>query len=148
MKKSFPAILSNLKNIRTTIKDFLKIYEIDLKIVRNIQLGVDEAVTNIIKHSYKEENKKNIIEVELEFSENKVIIHLYDNGTPVNEEKIKPRELSDVKPGGLGTYFINKIMDEVKWKKSDKWVNHLTLAKNINHLIYFIGSIIWPTIIN
>ena len=92
----------------------------------------DEAVTNIIKHSYKEENKKNIIEVELEFLENKVIIHLYDNGTPVNEEKIKPRELSDVKPGGLGTYFINKIMDEVRWKKSDKWVNHLTLIKNIN----------------
>ena len=133
MKKSFPAILSNLKNIRTTIKDFLKIYEIDLKIVRNIQLGVDEAVTNIIKHSYMEENKENIIEVELEFSENKVIIHLYDNGTPVNEGKIKPRELNDVKPGGLGTYFINSIMDEVTWKNSDKWLNHLTLVKYINN---------------
>ena len=66
-------------------------------------------------------------------SENKVIVHLYDNGTPVNEEKIKPRELNDVKPGGLGTYFINKIMDEVRWKNSDKWVNHLILVKYINN---------------
>ena len=132
MKKSFSATTDNLKNIRSMLVDFLNNHKLPLKEIKEIELGTDEAVTNIIKHSYKEENKKNIIEVELEFSENKVIIHLYDNGTPVNEEKIKPRELSDVKPGGLGTYFINKIMDEVKWKKSDKWVNHLTLIKNIN----------------
>ena len=132
MKKSFSATFDNLKNIRSMLVDFLNNHKLQVKDIKEIELGTDEAVTNIIKHSYKKENKKNIIEVELEFSENKVIIHLYDNGTPVNEEKIKPRELSDVKPGGLGTYFINKIMDEVKWKKSDKWVNHLTLAKNIN----------------
>ena len=133
MKKSFSATFDNLKNIRSMLVDFLNNHKLQVKEIKEIELGTDEAVTNIIKHSYKEENKKNIIEVELEFSENKVIIHLYDNGTPVNEEKIKPRELSDVKPGGLGTYFINKIMDEVKWKKSDKWVNHLTLTKNIDH---------------
>ena len=132
MKKSFSATIDNLKNIRSMIVDFLNNHKLPVKEIKKIELGTDEAVTNIIKHSYKEENKKNIIEVELEFSENKVIIHLYDNGTPVNVKKIKPRELSDVKPGGLGTYFINKIMDEVRWKKSDKWVNHLTLIKNIN----------------
>ena len=132
MKKSFSATFDNLKNIRSMLVDFLNNHKLQVKEIKEIELVTDEAVTNIIKHSYKKENKKNIIEVELEFSENKVIIHLYDNGTPVNEEKIKPRELSDVKPGGLGTYFINKIMDEVKWKKSDKWVNHLTLTKNIN----------------
>ena len=132
MKKSFSATFDSLKNIRSMLVDFLNNHKLQVKEIKEIELGTDEAVTNIIKHSYKEENKKNIIEVELEFSENKVIIHLYDNGTPVNEEKIKPRELSDIKPGGLGTYFINKIMDEVRWKKSDKWVNHLTLIKNIN----------------
>ena len=132
MKKSFSATFDNLKNIRSMLVDFLNNHKLQVKEIKEIELGTDEAVTNIIKHSYKEENKKNIIQVELETSENKVIIHLYDNGTPVNEEKIKPRELSDVKPGGLGTYFINKIMDEVRWKKSDKWVNHLTLIKNIN----------------
>ena len=73
MKKSFPDILRNLKNIRATIKDFLKIYEIDLKIVKTIQLAVDEAVTNIIKHSYKEENENNIIKIELEFKKYFVI---------------------------------------------------------------------------
>ena len=36
------------------------------------------------------------------------------------KKKIKPRELSDVKPGGLGTYFINRIMDEVNGKNQIK----------------------------
>ena len=133
MKKSFSATIDNLKNIRSMIVDFLNNHKLPVKEIKEIELGTDEAVTNIIKHSYKEENKKNIIELELEFSENKVIIHLYDNGTPVNEKKIKPRELSDVKPGGLGTYFINRIMDEVRWKKTDEWVNHLILVKYLNN---------------
>ena len=52
MKKTFPATLSNLKYIRAIIKDFLKIHKVDLNIIKNIQLAADEAVTNIIKHSY------------------------------------------------------------------------------------------------
>ena len=63
MKKSYPATLNNLKKIRATIKDFLKIHKVDLKIIKNIQLAVDEAVTNIIKHAYEEENKNNIIKI-------------------------------------------------------------------------------------
>ena len=90
MKKSFSATIDNLKNIRSMIVDFLNNHKLPVKEIKEIELGTNEAVTNIIKHSYKEENKKNIIEVELEFLENKVIIHLYDNGTPVNEKKIKP----------------------------------------------------------
>ena len=132
MKKSYPATLSNLKKIRATIKDFLKIYEVDLKIIKNIQLAVDEAVTNIIKHAYKGENKNNIIKIELEFKNKIFLIHLYDNGIKVDKKNIKPRSLDNIKPGGLGSYFINEIMDEVKWKtKSKDWVNHLILIKTI-----------------
>mgnify|MGYP001255875099 FL=1 len=132
MKKSYPATLSNLKKIRATIKDFLKIYEVDLKIIKNIQLAVDEAVTNIIKHAYKGENKNNIIKIELEFKNKIFLIHLYDNGIKVDKKNIKPRSLDNIKPGGLGSYFINEIMDEVKWKTDSKdWVNHLILIKTI-----------------
>jgi len=131
MKKSYPATLSNLKKIRATIKDFLKIYEVDLKIIKNIQLAVDEAVTNIIKHAYKGENKNNIIKIELELKNKKFLIHLYDNGIKVNKNNIKPRSLDNIKPGGLGTYFIDQLMDETKYLKSNKWINHLVLKKNI-----------------
>ena len=59
MKKSFSATIDNLKNIRSMVVDFLKSHGLDLKKIKEIELGVDEAITNIIKHSYKEENKQN-----------------------------------------------------------------------------------------
>ena len=98
MKKSYPATLSNLKKIRATIKDFLKIYEVDLKTIKNIQLAVDEAVTNIIKHSYKEEKETNYIEINLNVIENELEISLCDDGYAVDKKKIKPRNINEIKP--------------------------------------------------
>ena len=131
MNKTFSATLSNLKNIRLFVTNFLNDYELEMKLVNNIKLAVDESVSNIIKHGYKGEDENNKIEIKLELIKKKLSIHLFDNGTPVNQKNIQPRNLKDIKPGGLGSYFINEIMDEVKWKKSDTWINHLTLIKKL-----------------
>ena len=132
MNKIFSATLSNLKNIRLFVTNFLNDYELEIKLVNNIKLAVDESVSNIIKHGYKGEDENNKIEIKLEIIEKKLFIHLFDNGTPVNQKNIQPRNLKDIKPGGLGSYFINEIMDEVKWEtKSKDWVNHLILIKKI-----------------
>ena len=132
MNKTFSATLSNLKNIRLFVTNFLNDYELEIKLVNNIKLAVDESVSNIIKHGYKGEDENNKIEIKLEIIKKKLFIHLFDNGTPVNQKNIQPRNLKDIKPGGLGSYFINEIMDEVKWEtKSKDWVNHLILIKKI-----------------
>ncbi|MBL6847882.1 MAG: ATP-binding protein [Alphaproteobacteria bacterium] len=132
MNKIFSATLSNLKNIRLFVTNFLNDYELEIKLVNNIKLAVDESVSNIIKHGYKGEDENNKIEIKLELIKKKLSIHLFDNGTPVNQKNIQPRNLKDIKPGGLGSYFINEIMDEVKWEtKSKDWVNHLILIKKI-----------------
>jgi anti-sigma regulatory factor (Ser/Thr protein kinase) len=132
MNKIFSATLSNLKNIRLFVTNFLNDYELEIKLVNNIKLDVDESVSNIIKHGYKGEDENNKIEIKLELIKKKLSIHLFDNGTPVNQKNIQPRNLKDIKPGGLGSYFINEIMDEVKWEtKSKDWVNHLILIKKI-----------------
>ncbi|MDA7450371.1 ATP-binding protein [Candidatus Pelagibacter ubique] len=132
MNKTFSATLSNLKNIRLFVTNFLNDCELEMKLINNIKLAVDESVSNIIKHGYKGEDENNKIEIKLEIIKKKLSIHLFDNGTPVNQKNIQPRNLKDIKPGGLGSYFINEIMDEVKWKtKSKDWVNHLILIKKI-----------------
>ena len=42
------------------------------------------------------------------------------------------REIDNVKPGGLGTFFIKQIMDNAVFKKDQNgWVNHLVLTKKI-----------------
>ena len=66
----------------------------------------------------------------MEIIKKKLFIHLLDNAKPVDVGRIKHRNLENIKPGGLGVFFINEIMDEVKWKtKSNEWVNHLTMIK-------------------
>ena len=32
--------------------------------------------------------------------------------TEIDASKVKPRDLDDVRPGGLGTHFIRQVMDE------------------------------------
>ena len=132
MRKSFPATFDNLKNIRLFLNNFLKDNQIENRTAKEIELAVDEAASNIIKHGYKIEDKNNKIEIKLEIVKKKLFVHLFDNAVPVNQDKIKHRNLEDIKPGGLGSYFINNIMDEVKWEtKSKDWVNHLILIKTI-----------------
>ena len=56
----------------------------------------------------------------------------FDKGKPVVAENIQHRKLDDIKPGGLGTFFIKQIMDDAVFKKDQQqWVNHLILSKKI-----------------
>ena len=51
---------------------------------------------------------------------------------PVDPEKVKHRKIDNIKPGGLGTFFIQEIMDSIKFQPGGKaWVNHLVLTKNL-----------------
>ena len=53
-------------------------------------------------------------------------------GLNKKKEIKKPRNLEDIKPGGLGTFFINQIMDSVSFQlTSPDWVNCLTMKKKI-----------------
>ena len=72
--------------------------------------------------------------VRISLNNNDLQIDLFDKGKPAIPENIKPRALDDIKPGGLGTFFIGQIMDQVvfKTKKEEGWVNHLVLTKKIN----------------
>ena len=56
----------------------------------------------------------------------------FSGTTAVVPENVQHRKLDDIKPGGLGTFFIKQIMDNAVFKKDqDGWVNHLVLTKKI-----------------
>ena len=94
-------------------------------------LAIAEAAQNIVKHAYKNnEDTTDKMQIKISFKDNELEIGFFDKGKPVNEENIKHRKLDDIKPGGLGTYFIQQIMDEVVFKESTGWHNHLVLTKH------------------
>jgi len=82
--------------------------------VSQIVLAVDEAVTNIIRYSY-DMRPDGEIELKIKSSKEDFTVLLRDYGKTCDPEKIKPRPLEEIRPGGLGTHFIRTVMDEVKY---------------------------------
>ena len=129
--KEFPVESSSLKEVRNFAREVLAKDNMFSSTKDDVVLALAEAAQNIVKHAYNGVPTKDTMRVEISFKDNQLIIELYDKGRPVIPENIKPRQIDDVKPGGLGTFFIGQIMDEVVFKTSGSdWVNHLILTKN------------------
>tara|TARA_B100000795_G_scaffold5505_1_gene4000 strand:+ start:164 stop:574 length:411 start_codon:yes stop_codon:yes gene_type:complete len=121
---------SSLKDIRNFARDlFEKVEELnDYK--EELVLALAEAAQNIVKHAYKNQPTDDLLKVIINYNEKTLMMELFDKGNAAIPENIKPRNLDDIKAGGLGTFFIGQIMDEVIFKTSKiDWVNHLILVK-------------------
>jgi anti-sigma regulatory factor (Ser/Thr protein kinase) len=126
----FIATKDQLKNIRAFVRSYLNEKDFSKDETEKIILAVGEASMNIVQHAYNGGNEGKKIKVEIEIKEKKLFVHLFDKGKPAVPENIKPRDLKDIKPGGLGSFFIGEIMDEVKFMSKGKdWINHLVLTK-------------------
>ena len=74
----------------------------------NVIIAVDEAVQNIIRYAYEMKADQKII-IDLEKKDNNSLkIQIIDYGKQVPLDTIASRNLNEVKPGGLGVYFIKK----------------------------------------
>tara|TARA_Y100001970_G_C13549986_1_gene516368 strand:+ start:63 stop:494 length:432 start_codon:yes stop_codon:yes gene_type:complete len=132
-KKDFLVRSSSLKDVRTFCREVFEKLQIDQNLKDELVLAIAEAAQNIVKHAYKndpETDDKMVVQISCK--DNKLQIGFYDMGTPVDPNKVKHREIDNVKPGGLGTFFIQEIMDAVEFKDGKKpWINHLVLTKQL-----------------
>ena len=129
--KDFEVSSANLKHIRTFARDFFQKEEELKGYQEELVLALAEAAQNIVKHAYNNETTVDTMRVKINYTEGGLLtIELFDKGKAAVPENIKPRKLDDIKAGGLGTFFIGQIMDEVIFKTSKiDWVNHLILKK-------------------
>ena len=130
--KDFTVNSSSLKEIRTFARDVFAKRNIPQELKDDLVLAITEAAQNIVKHAYKNQTTTDKMEIKILFRDREIEIGFFDTGLPVVPENIQHRKLDDIKPGGLGTFFIKKIMDEVIFRKDKKgWVNHLVLTKKV-----------------
>ena len=132
-KKDFLVRSSSLKDVRSFCREVFEKLQIDQNLKDELVLAIAEAAQNIVKHAYKNApNTEDKMVVQISCMNNKLQIGFYDMGTPVDPGKVKHREIDNVKPGGLGTFFIQQIMDAVEFKDGKKpWINHLVLTKQL-----------------
>ena len=132
-KKAFLVNSSSLKDVRSFCREVFEKLQIQEDLKEELVLAIAEAAQNIVKHAYKNDPQTDDkMVVQISCKDNKLQIGFYDMGTPVDPNKVKHREIDNVKPGGLGTFFIQEIMDAVEFKDGKKpWINHLVLTKQL-----------------
>ena len=132
-KKAFLVNSSSLKDVRNFCREVFEKLQIQEDLKDELVLAIAEAAQNIVKHAFKNAADANeLMVVQISCENNKLQIAFYDRGTPVDPKKVKHREIDNVKPGGLGTFFIQEIMDAVEFKDGKKpWINHLVLTKQL-----------------
>ena len=132
-KKDFLVRSSSLKDVRSFCREVLEKLQIDQNLKDELVLAIAEAAQNIVKHAYKNDPQtEDKMVVQITCKDNKLQIGFYDMGTPVDPNKVKHREIDNVKPGGLGTFFIQEIMDSIVFKEGNKpWINNLVLTKKL-----------------
>ena len=110
---------------------------------RSVTRAVDEAITNIMRHAYKNHPGKPI-EIQIHrVGQPEAVrgrqpskapkgsgfeILLSDRGPAVDPAKLRGRRLDEIKPGGLGLHFIRQSMDVVEFKRA-RGSNLLRLVK-------------------
>ena len=132
-KKAFLVNSSSLKDVRIFCRDVFEKLHIEQDLKDELVLAIAEAAQNIVKHAFKNNaNANELMVVQISCENKKLEIAFYDRGTPVDPKKVKHREIDNVKPGGLGTFFIQEIMDVVEFRDGNKpWINHLVLTKQL-----------------
>ena len=129
-EKNFKVESSSLKEIRSFAREVISKSTVLSACSDDLVLALAEAAQNIVKHAYNGQPTNDLLKVKISFKDNDLSMELFDKGKPVVPANIKPRNLEDIKAGGLGTFFIGQIMDEVVFKTTKvDWVNHLILTK-------------------
>ena len=125
---------ASLKEVRSFSREVFEKIKIDQDLKDELVLAIAEAAQNIVKHAYKDiETSNDKMEIKISLGKNNELeIGFFDKGKPVDGAKVRHRNVDDVKPGGLGTFFIQQIMDAVVFREGEKpWINHLILTKQL-----------------
>ena len=128
---NIPSKPDRLKLARSVVTQAASLCECSDDMVQDVVIAVDEALQNIIRHAYSN-RPDGEIKVTICRSVANLIFFIQDYADQIDIKKVKPRDLSDVRPGGLGTHFIREVMDEVIFLPLPKGSgNLLKLVKRI-----------------
>ncbi len=114
LKLDFTSCPDRLKLVRAMVGEAAKMCECDGETVHNVVLAVDEACQNVIRHAYGGRPDGEIV-LEVIRRQDAIEFRIKDFAPPVDVKKIRPRDINDIRPGGLGIHFMRQVMDEVEF---------------------------------
>ncbi|MGH8123364.1 MAG: ATP-binding SpoIIE family protein phosphatase, partial [Rudaea sp.] len=110
LELKFPARAEEMRQMRTALRSALDSEEVAPELRDQLVLAVDEACTNIIRHAYST-CEAGTIALRVTRDRDMLGFELRDEAPAVDPARIKPRDLSECRAGGMGVAFIDKLMD-------------------------------------
>lgn len=126
------ALPTALQQMRHLVDAALAAIDLPREMRGRLVLAVNEACMNIIQHAYREKTPGKQIRLHLAREPGLLRFIIEDDAPCIDPCCVKPRELSDVRPGGLGVHFIREIMDEMQFHACGTRGNRLELVKRID----------------
>ncbi len=123
--------LKNLRRIREFVRDFCRsprAPQLDPDNTAALELAVNEAASNIMKHAYHGRPGQSI-HMDAEAFPGRVAIRLYHFGDPFDPSKAAPPSLDGSRESGFGAYIINQSVDQARYFRDERGRNCVSLVK-------------------
>ncbi len=123
--------LRELRRAREFVRSFcthLPAARLDEEGVNALELAVNEAASNIMKHAYHGRTDQRI-DLEGEAFPGRVVIRLHHLGDPFELASAPVPALDGSRESGFGVYFITRSVDEVYSYRDERGRNCLALVK-------------------
>lgn len=130
-EQDFPASTAALSAVRAAVREVCRQVGCGDECSDQVVLAVNEACMNIIQHGYRFADG-HCFALRLSVDDGMLTVCLLDRGVAVSAADLRPRELDELRPGGLGVHFIRELMDEVGYLPAPNgFTNCLQLRKRI-----------------
>ena len=126
--------ISEISKLATFIEELSEELNLTPELNFNLNLVLEEAVSNVILYAYGKEVQKEIALL-ANMSNNNLIFVLTDSGKEFDPTKVPDADVTlsaeEREIGGLGIFLIRQIMDMVEYQRIDG-KNVLTMRKQLD----------------
>ncbi len=126
----FYAKPDNLKMVRDVIEECCVRVGASATEVQQLLLGINEACANVIQHGYQNDPTGKIV-LSVFYKAGELIFHLKDYAECIDSDCIRPRDLNECRPGGLGVNLIDSVMDSWEFVGEKHYQGNLLVMKKI-----------------
>lgn len=112
LDREFPADTAALADIRNAVRAACREAGCPSQCEEQLLLAVNEACMNVIQHGYRFAPGQTL-RLQLVERGPGLAVRVLDRAPPVSDRELRPRDLDQLRPGGLGVHFMREVMDGV-----------------------------------
>jgi sigma-B regulation protein RsbU (phosphoserine phosphatase) len=126
--------LRDLRRARAFVREFCRQAPeglLDEDDVAGLELAVNEAASNIMKHAYHGRSDQRI-QLDADAFPDRVSIRLHHLGDSFDAATVSPPALDGSRESGFGIYLIAKSVDNVLYSRDERGRNSVALVKRLS----------------